>query len=134
VLGTDNPVESEILLHAWMTHRALIPADAEAQLAPYEKQLDAYRPSVWFKLFKSEFSPISLYPESTFRYIHKDDKDSHLMITLLDVFDLVRQRVCDGIALPLLSVPTHESFWVAPEVLADRIIMTEQQGQQLDLN
>ena len=134
VLGTDNPVESEILLHAWMTHRALIPADAEAQLDPYEKQLEAYRPSVWFSLFKSEFSTVSRHPESTFRYIHKDDKESHLVITLLDIFDLVRQRVRDGITLPLLSVPTHAPFWVAPEVLVDRIIMHEQHGQQVNLN
>src|SRR5690606_25535996 len=53
VLSSENPIDGEILLHAWMSQRHLFPDDLKSQLAPYTKQFERTSESAWHMLFAS---------------------------------------------------------------------------------
>lgn len=134
VIGGSDPIQVEILMNAWVQQTAVFPADYQIQLEPYIKQLTgAYRESSWYNHFSGTF--INMYYRPTVVYKDKDRYHNYskwvsLMGSQLEL--LQRYRI-DGIRLPLLSLPTHKPFWIAPSVLVERILAYQEAGVKINL-
>ncbi|WP_343563763.1 DUF6493 family protein [Sphingobacterium sp.] len=134
VIGGSDPVQVEILMNAWVQQVAVFPADYKIQLEPYIKQLTrAYRESSWYNHFSGAF--INMYYKPTVVYKDKDRHHNYskwvsLMGSQLEL--LQRYRI-DGIRLPLLSLPTHKPFWIAPTALVQRILAYQEAGVKINL-
>lgn len=134
VIGGSDPIQVEILMNAWVQQTAVFPSDYQIQLEPYIKQLTgAYRESSWYNHFSGTF--INMYYKPTVVYKDKDRYHNYskwvsLMGSQLEL--LQRYRI-DGIRLPLLSLPTHRPFWIAPTILVKRILAYQEAGVRINL-
>ncbi len=134
VIGGSDPIQVEILMNAWVQHTAVFPPDYQIQLEPYIKQLTgSYRESSWYNHFSGAF--INMYYKPTEVYKDKDryhnySKWVNLMGSQLEL--LQRYRI-DGIRLPLLSLPTHKPFWIAPNILVQRILAYQEAEVKINL-
>ncbi|MDR3009672.1 MAG: DUF6493 family protein [Sphingobacterium sp.] len=134
VIGGSDPIQVEILMNAWVQQTAVFPSDYQIQLEPYIKQLTgAYRESSWYNHFSGTF--INMFYKPTVVYKDKDRYHNYskwvsLMGSQLEL--LQRYRI-DGIQLPLLSLPTHKPFWIAPTILVERILAYQEAGVKINL-
>ncbi len=134
VIGGSDPIQVEILMNAWVQQTAVFPKDYQKQLEPYIKQLTgAYRESSWYNHFSGTF--INMFYKPTVVYKDKDRYHNYskwvsLMGSQLEL--LQRYRI-DGIQLPLLSLPTHKPFWIAPIILVERILAYQEAGVKINL-
>ncbi|MNK53874.1 WGR domain protein [compost metagenome] len=134
VIGGSDPIQVEILMNAWVQQTAIFPSDYQIQLEPYIKQLTgAYRESSWYNYFSGTF--INMYYKPTVVYKDKDRYHNYskwvsLMGSQLEL--LQRYRI-DGVRLPLLSLPTHRPFWIAPTILVERILAYQEAGVKINL-
>lgn len=134
VIGGSDPIQVEILMNAWVQQTAIFPSDYQIQLEPYIKQLTgAYRESSWYNHFSGTF--INMYYKPTVVYKDKDRYHNYskwvsLMGSQLEL--LQRYRI-DGVRLPLLSLPTHRPFWIAPTILVERILAYQEAGVKINL-
>lgn len=134
VIGGSDPIQVEILMNAWVQQTAVFPSDYQIQLEPYIKQLTgAYRESSWYNHFSGTF--INMFYKPTVVYKDKDRYHNYskwvsLMGSQLEL--LQRYRI-DGIQLPLLSLPTHKPFWIAPIILVERILAYQEAGVKINL-
>ena len=109
------------------------PADFKEQLAPYLKQLDRHWNGIasipilrWFlQRWTGDKKKLSKEDEefflSTLPYLYH--KAQHLLKN--------RKK---GNKLPFLSTPTHAPFYIEAEVLMDRLLQYEAQGENPDLH
>lgn len=134
VIGGADPIQVEILMNAWIQHISTFPANYNEQLEPYIKQLNgAYRESSWYNHFSGVF--VNMYYSPNVVYQNKDRYSNYskwvsLIGYQLDV--LQRYRIAD-IRLPLLSLPTHKPFWIAPSILVERILDYQEAGVKINL-
>ncbi|WP_313266604.1 DUF6493 family protein [Sphingobacterium sp.] len=134
VIGGSDPIQVEILMNAWVQQTAVFPSDYQIQLEPYIKQLTgAYRESSWYNHFSGTF--INMFYKPTVVYKDKDRYHNYskwvsLMGSQLEL--LQRYRI-DGVRLPLLSLPTHRPFWIAPTILVERILAYQEAGVKINL-
>ena len=109
------------------------PADFKEQLAPYLKQLDKHWNGIasvpilrWFlQRWTGDKKKLSKEDEefflSTLPYLYH--KAQHLL-----------ENRKKGNKLPFLSTPTHAPFYIEAEVLMDRLLQYEAQGENPDLH
>ncbi len=134
VIGGSDPIQVEILMNGWVQHASSFPADYQKQLEPYIKQLSGgYRESSWYNHFSGTF--INMYYKPNVVYKDKDRYHNYskwvsLMGSQLEL--LQRYRI-DGVRLPLLSLPTHRPFWIAPTILVERILAYQEAGVKINL-
>jgi len=134
VIGGSDPIQVEILMNAWIQHTDSFPTDYQKQLAPYIKQLSgSYRESSWYNHFSGVF--INMYHKPHVVYHNKDryTQYSKWVNLIGHQLGLLQQYGIDGIRLPLLSLPTHKPFWIAPSTLVQRILDYQQAGVKIDL-
>ncbi|MBE8714885.1 DUF6493 family protein [Sphingobacterium hungaricum] len=134
VIHTIDEVQMEILMNAWMMHSSEFPEDYKKQLEPYvEKLKKTYVESNWFAHFSSIF--ISRYYDVSKIFYDNNRHSNHSRNanTVNDILVLIQQRMFSNIQLPLLSLPTHEPFWIDPVVLIERILDYEKQAVEIDL-
>ncbi|WP_293944494.1 MULTISPECIES: DUF6493 family protein [unclassified Sphingobacterium] len=134
VIGGSDPVQVEILMNGWVQHASSFPADYQKQLEPYIKQLSGgYRESSWYNHFSGTF--INMYYKPNVVYKDKDRYHNYSKwVSLMgSQLELLQQYRIDGIRLPLLSLPTHKPFWIAPGVLVQRILAYQEVGVKINL-
>ena len=132
-IQSDNPIDGEIVLNAWMCQRSLFPADMEEQMKPYLKQIQSdNRESAWHMCFTTIFYDLVSRPGAISQNNFSEYQESRTVSAFADLLSLVQKRIQQGISLPLLCLPTHAPVWVAPETLIERIIAYQTQGQALD--
>lgn len=134
VIGGSDPIQVEILMNAWVQQTAVFPEDYQIQLEPYIKQLTgAYRESSWYNHFSGTF--INMYYKPNVVYKDKDRYHNYSKwVSLMgSQLELLQHYRINGIRLPLLSLPTHKPFWVAPSVLVERILAYQEAGVKINL-
>ena len=134
VIGGLDPIQVEILMNGWVQHASSFPADYQKQLEPYIKQLSGgYRESSWYNHFSGTF--INMYYKPNVVYKDKDRYHNYSKwVSLMgSQLELLQQYRINGIRLPLLSLPTHKPFWIAPVVLVQRILAYQEAGVKINL-
>lgn len=134
VIGGSDPIQVEILMNAWVQQTAVFPSDYQIQLEPYIKQLTGgYRESSWYNHFSGTF--INMYYKPTVVYKDKDRYHNYSKwVSLIgSQLELLQRYRIDGVRLPLLSLPTHRPFWIAPTILVKRILAYQEAGVRINL-
>lgn len=133
IRGTDA-VQMELLMNAWVMQSATFPADYKEQLEPYINQLKKiYRESQWFQHFSAVFLNMYFQPNKIYRNTDRYSNYSKWASMIGDQLVQVQHHIAKEIQLPLLSLPTHAPFWIAPQVLVQRILAYQAKGVALDL-
>ncbi|MFD2970200.1 DUF6493 family protein [Sphingobacterium bambusae] len=134
VLGDNDSVQMEILVNAWMIHRASFPDDYKVQLEPYTKQLNkTYRESAWFHYFSNFLHAIYYNPEKISLQPDRYMTHSKTVAVLGNLLLTVQRRMLANVNLPLLSLPTHAPCYVNPLQLVERLLQYEKAEQAIDL-
>lgn len=133
-ISSDEVIDSEILLNVYITQRHLFADDYTEQLQPYLKQLNSnYFNSVLKNYTKNLL--INKIPNKNIVY-KINDKD-YVTLNTLKLIKPITEKVLEknriNSVIPLLSFPTHLPFWVAPKVLAERIIAHQKAKEEIDL-
>lgn len=133
VIGGTDPIAIEILMNAWVQYAPTFPADYRKQLEPYVKQLSGiYRESACFDHFSSVFLNMYYRPKTVYQNKDRNTNYSKWMSLMGNQMQQLQQHLIDGINLPLLSLPSHKPFWIAPAVLTQRLLDYQQAGVKID--
>lgn len=134
VIGSTDAVQMEILMNAWVLQRANFPADYKEQLEPYIKQLQkVYRESQWFHHFSGVFLNMYFQPNKIYQNTDRYSNYSKWASMIGEQLTQLQRLIAKEIQLPLLSLPTHEPFWIAPQTVVQRILDYQDKGVALDL-
>ncbi|MGN5953098.1 DUF6493 family protein [Sphingobacterium lactis] len=134
VIHSVDFVQIEILMNAWMMNYANFPEDYKKQLEPFIKQLtNNNNSSTVFQAFVSNFVQIYYKPNAPKYFQEQYYNYSKVVGSFNDLGFLIQDRIAKGISLPLLSLPSHAPFWVAPEVLVDRVLAYQVAAVPIDL-
>lgn len=134
VVGGTDPIEIEVLMNAWVQYTPTFPADYKRQLEPYIKQLSSiYRESACFDHFSSVFLNMYYKPKTVYHNKDRNANYSKWIGLMGSQMEQLQRHLIAGVELPLLSLPTHKPFWIAPVVLVQRILAYQQAGVAIDL-
>ncbi|WP_281232516.1 DUF6493 family protein [Flavobacterium gelatinilyticum] len=132
-IGSEEVLDTEILMNTYIQQRDLFPDDYTAQLQPYEKQLqkhyfEASHKNV-MKVFLSEkIKNINTKFDGRFKH-YSNIRTNFLIKPLLEK---VQQKMDSDSKLPMLSFPSHKPYWVAPKVLLERVIAYQKAEEEID--
>jgi predicted DNA-binding WGR domain protein len=132
-IGSEEILDTEILMNVYIQQRDLFPADYTAQLEPYNKQLQKhYFEAVhknYLKSFLQQKIPnINGKFDSTYKHYAK----INTLTLMKPLLEKVQQKIVSDSVLPLLSFPSHKPYWVAPKVLLERIIAYQNTKEEID--
>ena len=132
-ISSDEVIDSEVLLHVFITQRHLFPSDYTNQLQPYLKQLEKnYFTSILKTYIRNLL--VNKIPNKDFVY-KVNDKELITLNTLKLIKVLIHkalQKNSEGSQLALLSLPTHKPYWVAPKTLLERLIQYQSSKEIID--
>ncbi|MCV9926166.1 DUF6493 family protein [Flavobacterium sp. LS1R49] len=132
-IGSEEIIDTEILLNVYIMQRDLFPSDYSTQLQPYFKQLQkSYFESVHKDFAKSFLMEKILNIDSKFNGKHKHYSKINTLLLMQSLLNKVQQKINENSVLPLLSFPTHKPYWVAPNVLLERIIAYQNTNEEID--
>lgn len=134
VISVADAVQMEILMNAWVLLKASFPADYKKQMEPYINQLKkVYRESQWFQHFSGVFINMYFQPNKIYQNTDRYSNFSKWASMIGDQLTQLQRHITKEIQLPLLSLPTHAPFWIAPQTLVQRILDYQDKGVDLDL-
>jgi len=129
-LGSDDMLDMEILVNACITPPPDTPTDGE-QLLPYVKQLEV-----------ADGSRIRTFTNNWLLQVLQDPKQLFHQQQLKGDYDTIRlhikrlhhaqRKMHAESKLPLLSLPSHKPYYIAPTVLVDRLIRYQEAGEEID--
>lgn len=134
VLGTYDVLQIEVLMNSFVVQKSIFPADFQEQLAPYIDQIGKiYIYSNCFDgLFKMLYS-LRFSPNHIDKISENSGTSSKWGTLVAEQVQLLQRHFAQDIALPLLSLPTHAPFWIAPQILVERILAYQEQAVTVDL-
>ena len=132
-ISSDEVLDAEILLNAFVTQRHLFPPDAKAQLQPYLKTLgrtyfdNGSKNIVKFYLQEKivALDKYGITPAQSYR-------DTNVISILYELIAKIERKAVTGSTLPLLSFPTHAPHWVEPTTLVNRILAYQENNETID--
>lgn len=132
-IASEEVLDTEILMNIYILQRDLFPADYNAQLQPYEKQLqkhyfESFHKNVVKSFLSQKIGNINGGFDSRFKHYSKIN--TNLLIKPL--LEKVQQKIDSNSKLPLLSFPSHKPYWVAPKVLLERVIAYQKVNEEID--
>ena len=132
-IASNDVIDAETILNVFITQLHLFPADYNSQLQPYLKQLEnSYLEGV-LKNFVKNLLVNKIRDKDIVYTIN--DKDYIALNTLKLIKPLVQKvlrKNNENSVLPLLSLPTHQTYWVEPKVLLERIIQYQDKEEAID--
>ncbi|WP_291285995.1 DUF6493 family protein [Flavobacterium sp.] len=132
-INSEESVDSEILFNIYISQRDLFPEDYAAQLQPYEKQLQKhYFESVHKNFVKSFLQQKIQNISSKFDSSYKHYSKINTLTLIQSLLEKVQQKIDTNSSLPLLSLPSHTPYWVAPKVLLERVIAYQSTKEEID--
>jgi predicted DNA-binding WGR domain protein len=132
-IGSEEVLDTEILLNVYIMQRDLFPSDYSAQLQPYLKQLQkSYFESVNKDYVKTFLMDKIINIENKFNSKHKHYSKINTLLLAQPLLEKVQQKINENSALPLLSFPSHKPYWVAPKVLLERVIAYQNTNEEID--
>lgn len=137
-INSDEVLDTELLLNAYITQRHLFPADYATQLATYKKQLEkSYFESI-HKAYTSVFLQQKMQDmNDQFKIQDNTYHKTRTLLLIKPMLHAAQEQINNGLNLPMLSFPTHKPYWIAPKVLMERLIARQQNNikiNYLDLN
>ncbi|MCC9071121.1 DUF6493 family protein [Flavobacterium sp. F-65] len=133
-IGSEEVLDTEILLNVYIMQRDLFPSDYSTQLQPYLKQLQkSYFESVNKDFVKTFLMDKITNIENKFNSKHKHYSKINTLLLAQPLLEKVQQKIDENSALPLLSFPSHKPYWVAPKVLLERVIAYQNTNEEIDL-
>lgn len=134
VIGGNNVMDIEILMNVWVMQLHTFPSDYKEQLKPYIKQIEnKYKESQCYQHFSSIFFSYYNDPSNIYYNDEAYSNYSKWASTIGQSLIQCQQHIRNNVRLPLLCLPTHQPFWIDPEVLVQRIIAYEEQNIEIDL-
>lgn len=132
-IGSDEVLDTEILMNTYIQQRNLFPSDYTAQLEPYNKQLQKhYFEAVHKNYLKSFLQQKIQNINGKFDSIYKHYAKINTLILMKPLLEKVQQKIESNSTLPLLSFPSHKPYWVAPKVLLERVIAYQNTKEEID--
>jgi predicted DNA-binding WGR domain protein len=124
-ISSDEILDAEILMNAYIQQRDLFPADCSAY---YEGR------SYGFCVHKDEVGKFLNAKMSNTRVNHPFWQYSKINTYFLikPLLEKVEHKIDSNSILPLLSFPSHKPYWVAPKVLLERIITYQKTNEEID--
>ncbi len=121
VISSENPIDFEVLMSLIMSQEITFPVDADAQLKVYRKQIE--NKIGYTRHYENLFLIQTLYEKkqkfeiakSYDTYRSKNIKIKNNLIAFAFNLYSKQQNLC------LLSLPTHEPYWIDASVLMQRI-------------
>jgi len=132
-IASEEVLDTEILLNTYIQQRDLFPDDYNAQLQPYEKQLNKHYFESIHKNFMSSFLSqkiANINGKFDSRKQHYSKINTPALIKPL--LEKVQQKIESNSKLPMLSFPSHKPYWVAPKVLLERVIAYQKANEEID--
>lgn len=134
VIHSEDPLDMEILMNAWTLQLPNFPSDYKKQLEPYINKLkNTYSDTCWCQIFSAIFIEHYYNPSKIYFNDNKYANVSHLISLLNPLMELWQRRWKDGIQLVALSLPSHKPFWIAPDILVDRILAYQDAAVEVNL-
>ncbi|MDR6760197.1 putative DNA-binding WGR domain protein [Flavobacterium sp. 2755] len=132
-ISSEEILDTEILMNTFIQQRGLFPADYNAQLQPYEKQLNKQYFESIHKNFMSSFLTQKI---ANINGVFDSQKKHYSKINtpalIKPLLEKVQQKIDSNSKLELLSFPSHKPYWVAPKVLLERIIAYQKANEDID--
>ncbi|UPZ15412.1 DUF6493 family protein [Flavobacterium humidisoli] len=132
-IASEEVLDTEILMNIYIQQRDLFPADYNAQLQPYEKQLNKHYFESIHKNFVSSFLSqkiANMNGKFDSQKKHYSKINTPALIKFL--LEKVQQKIDSNSKLPMLSFPSHKPYWVAPKVLLERVIAYQKVNEEID--
>jgi predicted DNA-binding WGR domain protein len=132
-IASEEVLDTEILMNIYIQQRDLFPADYNAQLQPYEKQLNKHYFESIHKNFMSSFLSqkiANMNGKFDSQKKHYSKINTPALIKFL--LEKVQQKIDSNSKLPMLSFPSHKPYWVAPKVLLERVIAYQKVNEEID--
>lgn len=132
-ISSEEVLDTEILMNIYIQQRDLFPADYNAQLQPYEKQLNKHYFESIHKNFMSSFLSqkiANMNGKFDSQKKHYSKINTPALIKFL--LEKVQQKIDSNSKLPMLSFPSHKPYWVAPKVLLERVIAYQKVNEEID--
>lgn len=132
-LQSNNPLDLDILMSAWLILKPQFPEDYQKQLKPVIQQMGKWSDSNHKNFFNAFFIEIYHSPQKA-----PSPKNSRLkwyikfLSNYYDLLEKFAQFSYENIAVPLLSLPTHAPSYIDPEILVQRLI--DYQQQEIEFN
>jgi predicted DNA-binding WGR domain protein len=132
-ISSSDVLDAEILLNTFVTQRHLFPADASEQLKPYFKQLESKYFDGVHKSILSAFLMQKIVNMAT-PFVHNRNHYNRVQTlgTFAHIVLKADKKIQSGSTLPLLSMPTHAPYWVAPKTLVERLIAHQNANEEID--
>ncbi|MFB9076609.1 DUF6493 family protein [Flavobacterium procerum] len=132
-IGSEEVLDTEILMNTYIQQRDLFPEDYSSQLQPYEKQLqkhyfEANHKNVMKSFLSQKIENIKGGFDNRFKHYSK----INTILLIKPLLEKVQQKMDSNSKLPLLSFPSHKPYWVAPKVLLERIIAYQKANEEID--
>ncbi len=120
-IKTKSPLDTDLFFEGLNQLQNDIPLDYVKQLQPFTKQLTN-------KFWNDDITRcLCLFVEAwTTNTQMKPQKDFNTIPFLWNKCDWMIQKLNEKNSLPLLSTPTHEPFYVHPNILIDRLLLYEE--------
>jgi predicted DNA-binding WGR domain protein len=133
-ISSEAVVDGEILLYVFIAQQHLFPADYVEQLQPYWKQLQGkYFPSVPKEFIKAFLMAKMVNIDSDFKCDSQRHHYHTKILTLItNLIHKSQDKIKNKSTLPLLSLPTHLLYWVAPKTLVERMIAYQNTKEKID--
>ncbi|WP_316633431.1 DUF6493 family protein [uncultured Flavobacterium sp.] len=132
-IGSEETLDTEILMNVYIQQRDLFPADYSAQLQPYEKQLQKHYFEAVHKNFMKSFLQQKIQNiNGKFDSNYKHYSKINTLTLIKSLLEKVQQKIESNSTLPLLSFPSHKPYWVAPKVLLERVIEYQKNKEEID--
>lgn len=132
-IASEDIIDAELLLNTLITQKHLFPEDYSGQLQPYHKQLEKGYFEELYKYYVSVFLKQKIQDlQMPFSLNEKSYRTVNTLLLIKPYLFAVQKRIDSGKQLPMLSFPTHLPYWVAPEVLLQRLITCQNEGEDID--
>lgn len=133
-ISSDEPHEAEILLNTFICKQHLFPNDYQEQLGPYLKQLEG---TYFEAVFKNELKAFLMCEMRNINspYLNRSNHYCELdtLLTIKTITGVTSRKMRQGSTLPLLSLPSHFPYWIAPKLLLERIIAYQERDEKLEM-
>lgn len=129
-IGSDDPLDAERLMNAFIVPPADMPADFREQLRVYEKKLA----KTYFQSHTKRYTGAFLLHwlnGGTHDFVQPDRSLVQSLNLQYNRLQHVRQKWKAGSRLPLLSLPTHAPHWIAPKTLVERLLAYQRSGETI---
>ncbi|MEE1897575.1 DUF6493 family protein [Flavobacterium rakeshii] len=130
---SEEVLDGEILLNAFIIQQDLFPPDYTNQLEAYSKQLNEAFFNSHDKLFLKSFFQLKF--QNILRPVKIVDNTRNKVRTLKiidNIIEAAQKRINTNVRQSLLCFPTHKPHWVAPKVLLERLIYLKE--NKIELN